>query len=259
MKVRICFSKTEAGRYLSHLDLARAMERGLRRAKAPLAFSEGYNPHPKIAFASALAVGTTGRREYADVELASRVNIRSFSGLLEAALPPAIAFVAAEEVGVGSRSLSAVINLAIYRIVVQIRDEDEAKAAAGIAGLLAAGELWRKPKEKPGKKPVPAKEVRGLVRRIEVIGTGEYDVSDAGETAGDGMSSDERPGAGYRALTIEMELGMTAEGQLRPQELWEMIGEAGGVKAYPPATICRTALLIQQDGKVFGPMEGVAV
>ena len=48
MKLRICYAKTEEGRFLSHLDLARTMERVLRRAEVPLAFSEGFNPHPKI-------------------------------------------------------------------------------------------------------------------------------------------------------------------------------------------------------------------
>jgi radical SAM-linked protein len=244
VKVRICFGKTEEGRYLSHLDLARAMERSLRRAKAPLAFSEGFNPHPKISFASALAVGMAGYREYVDVEFAYRVNISNFCKSLEAEFPPALAFVAAEEIGAGGKSLSASVNLAVYRLSVEVSAEDEAKAADGIAKVLAAAELWRKPKEKPGKKPAPAKEVRGLVRRVAVVGAG----------GGEGVEA-----AGRRALAIEMELGMAAEGQLRPQELWEMIGAAGGFAPEPPLSVCRMALLVRQDGRTYSPMEGVAI
>jgi len=237
VKIRICFSKTEAGRYLSHLDLARTMERCLRRIKAPLAFSEGFNPHPRLSFASALAVGTTGRREYLDVELAERVAVDVFSRSLEKAFPPALAFVAAEEIMKGGRSLSAVVNLAVYRISAVIRPGDEKAVADGIASVLAAGEVWRKPKEKPGKKPTPAREVRDLIHRIEIVGT-------------------EPTAAGV--MMLEMELKMKPEGQLRPQELWEMIATAGGFEMVPLLDVCRMALYILQDGKTFEPMEGVA-
>lgn len=253
MKIRICFSKTEEGRYLSHLDLARTMERSLRRMRAPLAFSEGFNPHPKIAFASALAVGTTGRREYLDVELAARVNVGYFGRALEESLPAALAFVAAEEIGEAGKSLSALVNLAVYRIKVSLRPEDREKVAAGVAGVLAARELWRKPKEKAGKKPVPAKEIRGLIRRIEIIG------ADDADPAPGGGDHPDLPQSGRETLTIEMELKMKADGQLRPHELWGMIGAAGGFEPEPPQSVCRTALLIDRDGVVFSPMEGVAV
>ena len=231
MKVRVCFAKTEAGRYLSHLDLARTIERSLRRARAPLAFSEGFHPHIRMSFASALAVGTTGCREYFDVELAGRVALGDFTRALEEAFPPALALVAAEEIQEGGRSLSAIVNLAIYRIEVPVAAEDVEKIRTGIAGVLAADTLWRKPKEKPGKKKIPPKEVRGLIRRVTII-------------------------EGEAPLNIELELLLRQDGQLRPQELWEMIGEAGGFTPPPLAAINRQALLILQDGKTFSPMEG---
>jgi radical SAM-linked protein len=256
MKVRICYAKTETGRYLSHLDLARAVERSLRRAKTPLAFSEGFNPHPKLSFASALAVGITGRREYLDVELASRVNVKALSEALQRVFPPALAFVAAEEVGQHSKSLSAVVNLAVYHLKGEVRPGDEDKLVRGIEKVLAAGELWRKPKEKPGKKPGPAKEVRGLIRQVTLLG-----IEEPGEAAPAPVSAPEAspvseasPGKTWR---LEMALRLAADGQLRPQELWEMIAEAGGFEASQPLTVCRRALLIEQDGKRFTPMEGV--
>ncbi len=249
MKIRICYGKTDRGSYLSHLDLARTMERSLRRAKAPLAFSEGFNPHPKLSFASALAVGTTGCREYLDVELAARVNVKALSQALEKALPPALAFVAAEEIRENSKSLSAIVNLAIYRIKVAVKPEDEEKVALGIEKVLAAPELWRKPKEKPGKKPTPAKEVRGLIRQISVL-----EPQPAGAAAGNGTDN---AGGPEKNVELEMVLRLSAEGQLRPQELWEMIAAAGDFEALTPLAVCRRALLIEQGGKRFAPMEGV--
>jgi radical SAM-linked protein len=272
MKIRLCYAKTETGRYLSHLDLARAMERSLRRAKVPLAFSEGFNPHPKLSFASALAVGITGCREYLDVELISRINIKTLSEALQKSFPPALAFVAAEEIGEHSRSLSAVVNLAVYRVKGAVRAEDEEKLLRGIEKVLAAAELWRKPKEKPGKKPGPAKEVRGLIRRITVIGAAPGAAAEAAAVPAPAPAPVPEPVSApapeaalapaplpgpVKIWELEMALGLGPDGQLRPQELWEMIAEAGGFEASLPLEVCRRALLIEQDGKSFAPMEGV--
>ena len=57
---------------MSHLDLMHTWERVIRRSHLPLAFSQGFNPHPKINFASALALGTTSDGEYMDMELTRR-------------------------------------------------------------------------------------------------------------------------------------------------------------------------------------------
>jgi radical SAM-linked protein len=270
MKIRLCYAKTETGRYLSHLDLARAMERSLRRGKVPLAFSEGFNPHPKLSFASALAVGITGCREYLDMELISRINIKTLSEALQRSFPPALSFVAAEEIGEHSRSLSIVVNLAVYRVKGAVRAEDEEKLRRGIEKVLAAAELWRKPKEKPGKKPGPAKEVRGLIRRVTVIGTVPMAAGEAAPeaapapapapvpTAEPVPAPEPAPAPGpVKIWELEMVLGLGPDGQLRPQELWEMIAEAGGFEASLPLEVCRRALLIEQDGKRFAPMEGV--
>ena len=233
MKLRICYAKTEEGRFLSHLDLARTMERVLRRAEVPLAFSEGFNPHPKMSFASALAVGITGQREYLDIELRRRMNPERLGGRIAAAMPPALCLVAIEEIDQRSKSLSALINQAVYSLRVEAGAVDEAKVRAGISGVLSAEELWREPKQKPGKKPIPAKEVRHLIQNIQA----------------------RSGGGGF--LEIEITVTLNNEGQLRPQEVWQMIGEKGGFAALVPQGVCRKALLIAQDGKAFSPMEGV--
>ena len=252
MKISICYEKTEAGRYLSHLDLARTMERSLRRAKAPLAFSEGFNPHVRMAFASALAVGVTGRREYVDVELAGRVHIPSFSRALQEAFPSALAFVIADEIQGGGKALSAIINIAVYRIGFTLPPKELEKVRAGVEAVLSADELWRKPKQKPGKKTIPAKEVRGLIRRLVLLSEEEAGQETIVERMG--MLPDEK-----KIFLLEAELLMKADGQLRPQELWEMIASAGGFEAVQTLSVSRQALLILQDGKCFSPMEGVLV
>lgn len=68
-KLRIRFSKQGDLRLVSHRDLARAVERLFRRAELPLAMTEGFHPHPKISFVSALALGIEGKNEVMEVIL----------------------------------------------------------------------------------------------------------------------------------------------------------------------------------------------
>lgn len=50
------FEKTGTLRYISHLDLQRAVTRLLLRSGLPIRFSEGFNPHPKLTFAQPLSL-----------------------------------------------------------------------------------------------------------------------------------------------------------------------------------------------------------
>ncbi len=58
-RLRLTFAKTAAMRYTGHLDLHTTWERTLRRARLPLAYSQGFHPQPKIQLASALPLGFT--------------------------------------------------------------------------------------------------------------------------------------------------------------------------------------------------------
>jgi radical SAM family uncharacterized protein/radical SAM-linked protein len=64
---RLSFSKTGRARFLSHLELAMALTRALRRSSLSLAYSAGFHPHPKISFATATSVGMASLQEYLDV------------------------------------------------------------------------------------------------------------------------------------------------------------------------------------------------
>ena len=83
-------TKGEAIRYISHLDYADMIQRAICRAKLPAAYSEGFNPHLKIAFASALAVGVTSEAEYMDFELTEALPVAEVSARLAAKLPDGV-------------------------------------------------------------------------------------------------------------------------------------------------------------------------
>ncbi|SMP49640.1 TIGR03936 family radical SAM-associated protein [Anoxynatronum buryatiense] len=90
MMIRARYSKTGHMRFLSHLDLVRLFERAFRRAKMPLVFTQGYNPHPIISFAAPLSVGVGSIAEYVDVQLAEPVSPDTFVHLMNEILPPGI-------------------------------------------------------------------------------------------------------------------------------------------------------------------------
>ena len=92
MKIIAAFEKTKEISYTSHLDVQRTLQRAFRRANLPLAFSKGFNPHPKLSFATALATGYTSAGEWLDVELDGDVSPEDFMTRVNAALPNGMRF-----------------------------------------------------------------------------------------------------------------------------------------------------------------------
>lgn len=119
-KLRLEITKGEEIRYISHLDYASAMERAIIRAKLPAAYSEGFNPHMKIAFASALAVGVTSQAEYMDLDFKEEVEIGQGVKKLAAALPPGIMVKSAKYMPASIPALMAIVNLATYDVIVPL-------------------------------------------------------------------------------------------------------------------------------------------
>jgi len=72
---RVKFEKAGVAKYISHLDLNRIFSRAIARAGIEVAHSEGFNPHPKIAFVSALSLGTESFCEFADMKIIDTDNI----------------------------------------------------------------------------------------------------------------------------------------------------------------------------------------
>jgi len=88
VRYRLRLARRGAARFLSHLDGLRALLRALRRSGLPVALSQGYNPHLKIAFGSALALGLESEAEFVDVEMTEPVRLTDVAARLAAVLPP---------------------------------------------------------------------------------------------------------------------------------------------------------------------------
>ena len=85
--MRVLFSKTGLARYISHLDLNRAMTRAMRRAEIPLWYTEGFNRHAYLTFASPLSLGSESVCERMDIRLCDPMEPDELCGRLNAVMP----------------------------------------------------------------------------------------------------------------------------------------------------------------------------
>ncbi len=116
MRIRIHFSKTEAMRYTGHLDLHRAWERWIRRAGLPLAYSQGFRPHPHINLGSALPLGFTSQDEVVDIWLEVEIPQEQIDEVLQHAAPPGMQVNSVIAVDEHLPTLQSLLQAAEYEI-----------------------------------------------------------------------------------------------------------------------------------------------
>jgi len=118
-RVRFAFQKVGELRFLSHLELMRTFSRAFRRARIPLAYSQGFHPQPRLSLALALPVGIEGLEELADVELSSGIPPEELVVRANGELPPGLHLVKAWEVPLNAPSLASQVVGAVYRLQVE--------------------------------------------------------------------------------------------------------------------------------------------
>ena len=94
--IRVCFSKTGNLKYISHLDLQRAIHRMLIRSGLPIAFTEGFNPHPRLNIALPLSIYQEGERELFDFRVSEDVSTEVIKEKLQKAAFPEMKIVSVE-------------------------------------------------------------------------------------------------------------------------------------------------------------------
>ncbi len=119
MRVILQFEKTGSAKYFSHLDVLRAMQRALRRARVPVAYSQGFNPHMQLSFATALSLGQQSRAELLDMKLTRMVDLPQMLKDLIAAFPPGFYAPRARAADDGEPKLTKRMKWASYRIVTE--------------------------------------------------------------------------------------------------------------------------------------------
>lgn len=133
-KLRLRYARRGRLRFSSGRDFARALERALRRAGVPMAYSAGFHPHPKISYANAAATGVESESEYVEIGLAQRVDPEALRQALDAALPDGIDVVAAVEAQPGSLA----DRLQASRWAIRLPGEQVGPVTSAVRTLLAA-------------------------------------------------------------------------------------------------------------------------
>lgn len=134
-RLRVRFSRAEETKYLSHLDLIRLWQRALNRAGIPLAYSKGFNPHPQISMALALAMGVTSEAELMDIMLDKFVSPHAFTAALGPQLPRGIAIDGVYNTPLTMPSLQSQVRWAEYKVEIET-EKDKTAVEAVLNALL---------------------------------------------------------------------------------------------------------------------------
>jgi radical SAM-linked protein len=154
-KLRIRYAKRGRLRFASHRDLARALERALRRAQVPMAFSAGFTPHPKISYLGAAPTGAASEAEYLEIGLAERRDPDAVRAALDAALPADIAVLEAVEAAAGTGSLADRIDAALWRV--ELPGVEPADLGRAVEAFLARESVEVAKRTKNGLRDVDAR------------------------------------------------------------------------------------------------------
>jgi radical SAM-linked protein len=165
-RLRITFSRAEGVKYISHLDLMRLWERALRRAAIPMAYSQGFSPHPKISMAAPLPIGVTSEGEVMDILLRRRVSPYFFIKAVSEQLPADISILGVEQVSLTAASLQSQVREAEYRVEVET-DGGVEKVEAAVRSFMAKEHIpWQHQRDTG----IRRYDLRPLVHRLWLIG-----------------------------------------------------------------------------------------
>jgi radical SAM-linked protein len=136
-RLRVRYAKRGRLRFTSHRDFSRAFERAIVRARVPVAYSSGFNPHPRISYANASPTGAASEAEYLEIGLASRTAPQEVLRALDEALPPGLDVLEVAESAGGS--LADLLEASVWRTTLAGATPEAAQRAVG--EFLAADEV----------------------------------------------------------------------------------------------------------------------
>jgi len=163
-RLRFTYAKGQALKYISHLDLARTWERVFRRARLPVAYSQGFNPRPRYQIAAALPVGVTGREELLDLWLLEALVPEDVLEQLQPVLPRGLEALDAAEVDLRAPSLQSQLRAASYRVVVSSQETVES-IDARVQALMALPSV---PRQRHHKGKWQTYDLRPLIQNVDV-------------------------------------------------------------------------------------------
>jgi radical SAM-linked protein len=136
-KLRLRYAKRGRLRFSSHRDFQRALERALRRAAVPMAYSAGFTPHPKVSYANSAPTGTASEAEYVELSLTERCDPQAVRAALDESLPPGLDVLEVVEADAGALA----DRLEASEWEVRLPGVPPADAEAALGALLAQHEV----------------------------------------------------------------------------------------------------------------------
>jgi radical SAM-linked protein len=199
-RIRITFARGENARYVGHLDMVRTWERIIRRADLPIAYSEGFNPRPRLTFAAALPVGCTSDGEVLDVILSERRELAQVRERLDRAAPAGIQVIAVAEAPYSAPALQTQTRAAEF-VATPLGDEPIETVQARVHSLLDAPSIERTRRDK-------TYDLRPLILDLWVE-TGEDGRVAVGmrlkaEESGTGRPDEVAAALGWEAATVKL-------------------------------------------------------
>jgi radical SAM-linked protein len=223
-KLRIRYAKRGPLRFSSHRDFQRALERALRRARVPMAYSAGFSPHPKVSYANAAPTGAASEAEYVEIGVVRRCDPAALREALDEALPPGLDVL--DVVEAQTPDLVAQLQASRWRI--------EVPGVAAEALASAWAEVW-------AAQALP-------VQRMMKQGLRTLDLRPA-------LVAGEVTGASALGATLEVTVANVTP-TVRPEELLVALREVGGLAGSDPARATRLAQgPLAEDGLVGDPFD----
>ena len=166
-RVRIRYEKKGDIKFLSHLEVGRTFSRAFRRAGVHLQYSEGYHPHPKIAFGFALPVGIESRWEYFDADVKGHILTDEIINELNTELPSGLKAISAEFISSGTRSISDITNRITFLISLQSALYSQQSAEEKFKDFFLQDRVIIDRIRKDGVKKT---DIKPLIESIKIIG-----------------------------------------------------------------------------------------
>ena len=225
-KLRLALNKGEKLRFLSHLDYAQAVERMIRRADIRMAYSEGFNPHMKISFSSALALGVTAAAEYIDMDVLEEDSLESIMERLNRVAPPGLEVLEGKEMPDKVKKMMAICNYAIYEVT------GPTTADVEWSELL---KTFNEASEISYEKITP--------KKTRIIDVKEFVKESITAHVDDGK------------VTLVMGIGIYPQGTIKPSEVWNLGKDSYNWPITSDYEIHRRAIMVENEEGRFTPLE----
>ena len=228
--IRTKFNKEGDMIYISHLDLQQLLQRAFRRAEIDLVHSQGFNPHPKISYGNALALGTESQGEYVDIEIEDDITVEEFLKRINEELPKGVEFIKAKEISSSTPTLSSEIVYGEYLFNIDLPNPlSKELVKSKVLEFVKKDSIMITKKNKKGK--LVENDIRPFIKTFDLVSL-----------------DDER-------ATFETIIATGSKGNLNINILIPMLLEILGVEIDPrEVETIRRDLYAMKDGELVTPL-----